>query len=116
MVAVIGALTPRLPSLIGQGLAGPRCAAPLVQSLRPIVAEVYERVDLAIVLGHLYDEGDETVLREIPEVDLLVGGHNHRERESVLVVDGPIGVELRPYSVEVGRLDLCRAWPFFHDL
>ena len=105
-VAVIGALTPRLPSLIGQGLAGPWRAAPLVQSLRSIVAEVHERVDLVIVLGHLYDEEDETVLREIPEVDLLVGGHNHGGRESALVVDGRIGVKLRPYGVEVGRLDL----------
>ena len=105
-IGVIGALTPRLQHLIGKGLAGPWRALPLVDALRPVVSEIHERVDLVVVLAHLFDDEDEEVLRELPDVDVLVGGHNHGGWRTPLVIDGRIGVKLRPYGIEVGRLDL----------
>lgn len=105
-VAVIGALTPRLPELIQVEQAGPWRAAPLLESLRPVVAEMRTRADLVIVLGHLFDAEDEALLHGIPEVDVLVSGHNHGGRERALKVDGRIGVKLRPYGRELGRLDV----------
>ena len=105
-VAVIGALTPRLRELIKLEQAGPWRAAPLLESLRPVVAEMHKRVDLVIVLGHLFDAEDELLLRGIPEVDVLVSGHNHGGRKTALKVDGRIAVKLRPYGRELGRLDI----------
>ena len=105
-VAVIGALTPRLPELIKLEQAGPWRAAPLLESLRPVVADMHKRVDLVIVLGHLFDAEDELLLRGIPDVDVLVSGHNHGGRETALEVDGRVGVKLRPYGRELGRLDI----------
>lgn len=105
-IGVIGALTPRLPHLIGNDLAGPWRALPVVAALRPVVSAMHERVDLVVVLAHLFDDEDEAILRELPEVDVLVGGHNHGGWRTPLVIDGRIGVKLRPYGMEVGRLDL----------
>ncbi len=106
-VAVIGALTPRLPALIGPGLVGPWRAAGLVDSLREIVEEMKQRADLVVVLGHLFDDEDELVLRELPGVDVVVGGHDHGGRDTELVVEGRIAVKLRPYGRELGRLDIA---------
>ncbi len=105
-VGVIGALTPRLPSLIKAELAGPWGARALVPTLRPIVADLRSRTDLVVVLGHLFDDEDEEILRELPDVDVLVSGHDHGGLEEALVVEGRIGVKLKPYGRELGRLDL----------
>lgn len=105
-IAVIGALTERLPALLKPGLTGPWRAAAIVETLRPIVAEADAKADLVIVLGHLFDDEDEQILRELPDVDILIGGHNHGGRETPLVIDERIGVKLRAYGRELGRLDL----------
>lgn len=106
-VGVIGALTPRLSRLIKPQQAGPWRAAPLVESLREPVAEMNARADLVVVLGHLFDDEDEAILRELPDVDVLVGGHDHGGRDTEFFIDGRIGVKLRPYGRELGRLDIA---------
>ncbi len=106
-IAVVGALTDRLERLLKPGLTGPWRAAPLIPALRPAVAEAHAKADLVIVLGHLFDDEDERVLRELPDVDILISGHNHGGREEPLVVDGRICVKMRSYGRELGRLDVA---------
>ncbi len=105
-IAIVGALTDRLEKLLKPGLAGPWRAAPLIATLRPVVAEAHAKADLILVLGHLFDDEDERILRELPDVDILVSGHNHGGRETPLVIDGRICVKLRSYGREIGRLDI----------
>ena len=105
-VAVIGALTPRLRQLVKPGQIGPWRVAPLVDSLNAQVSEMHERVDLIVVLSHLFDDEDELILRSIPDVDVVVGGHNHGGWETELIVEGRVGVKLRPYGRELGRLEI----------
>ena len=106
-IAVIGALTPRLLALIKPDQAGPWRATALVESLRPAVAAMHERVDMVVVLGHLFDDEDNLVLRELRDVDVLVSGHDHGGRSEPLLVGGRVGVKLRAYGVELGRLDIA---------
>jgi len=106
-VAVIGALTEQLPKLLKPGVTGPWKAASLVETLRPIVAEAHSKADLIVVLGHLFDDEDELLLRGLPDVDILVSGHNHGGRKEALVVDGRVCVKLRSYGRELGRLDIA---------
>ncbi len=106
-IGVIGALTAGLARLIKPAQAGPWRAAPLVESLREPVAEMNARADLVLVLGHLFDDEDEEILRRLPDVDVLVGGHDHRGRDTEFLIDGRIGVKLRPYGSELGRLDIA---------
>lgn len=105
-IAVIGALTPRLPTLIKPEQAGPWRALPLVESLGPIVREMHARVDMVVVLGHLFDDEDLLVLRELSDVDVVVSGHDHGGLEREALVDGRIVVKLRPYGRELGRLEI----------
>lgn len=106
-IAVIGAVTPRLLALIKADQAGPWRTAGLVESLRPVVEEMHERTDMVVVLGHLFDDEDELVLRELPDVDVVVSGHDHGGRQEPLLVDGRVGVKLRAYGVELGRLAIA---------
>ena len=106
-IAVVGALTARLARLLKPGVTGPWKAAPLIPALRPVVAEARARADLVVVLGHLFDDEDERILRELPGVDILISGHNHGGREEPLAIDGRICVKLRAYGRELGRLDIA---------
>ena len=106
-IGVIGALTTRLRQLVKPGQIGPWRVTPLVDSLRVVVSEMHEQADLVVVLAHLFDDEDELVLRGLPDVDVLVGGHNHGGRQTELIVDGRIGVKLRPYGRELGRLEIA---------
>lgn len=106
-IGIVGALTERLARLIKPAQSGPWRATPLVEALREPVAEMNERADLVVVLGHLFDDEDEAILRELPDVDVLVGGHDHGGRDTELLIDGRIGIKLRPYGRELGRLDIA---------
>ncbi len=105
-VAVVGALTERLPQLIKPQQAGPWTAGPVVESLAPVVREVHEQADVVIVLGHLFDDEDELVLRHLTDVDVVVSGHDHGGYRREVVIEGRIGVKLRPSGRELGRLDI----------
>ena len=106
-IGIVGALTAGLARLIKPAQAGPWRATPLVESLREPVAEMNARADLVVVLGHLFDDEDEAILRGLRDVDVLVGGHDHGGRDTELLIDGRIGVKLRPYGRELGRLEIA---------
>ena len=106
-IGIVGALTERLARLIKPAQSGPWRATPLVESLREPVAEMNATADLVVVLGHLFDDEDEAILRALPDVDVLVGGHDHGGRDTELLIDGRIGIKLRPYGRELGRLDIA---------
>lgn len=48
-----------------------------------------EGVDLVIALTHMRDENDHRLAKEVPEIDLLLGGHDHHHH--VLEMDGREG-------------------------
>lgn len=105
-VAVVGALTEMMPKLTVSDRLGPWKAMPLVEALKPVVAEVKEKVDLILVLGHL-DRGEaEKILRGLPEVTLVIQGHDHDGWEKALDIDGRIAVNTQGYGQALGRLDL----------
>ena len=105
-IGVVGALTARLARLIKPEQAGPWRAEPIVESLAPVVREIHGDVDLVVVLGHLFDDEDEQVLRHLTDVDVVVSGHDHGGLDEELVIDGRIVVKLRPSGRELGRLDI----------
>lgn len=105
-IGVIGVVTEQLHNLTRDVFRGPWEAAPLVPTIRRWAREVGEQADLIVVLAHCFDDEDDRMLAELPEVDLIVGGHNHGGAEDVKVVDGRLCVKVRSYGRELGRLDL----------
>ncbi|HLX46644.1 MAG TPA: bifunctional UDP-sugar hydrolase/5'-nucleotidase [Bryobacteraceae bacterium] len=106
-VAVIGVVMgDMMGTLVTPKDAGPWHVAPLIETIRKYVAEVKDRADLIVVLGHIKDQEGDEILRDVPEVGVVVMGHDHRGLTEMRRVDGRVGVLLRGYGVELGRLDL----------
>ena len=105
-IAVIGAMTDTLPALSTPKLLEDWHAAPLVETARKYARELRDQSDLIVLLGHITDAEEATLLKEAPEIPVLVTGHIHRGIEQASVVDGRIMVRAKGYGEEVGRLDL----------
>jgi 2',3'-cyclic-nucleotide 2'-phosphodiesterase (5'-nucleotidase family) len=103
-LAIIGALLENLPVRATE--MGPWHVAPVVESLRPVVAEAKQRADLVLVLGHIRIREAEQVLEQLPDVAVVVFGHPHDGLEKELERDGRIGVQASGYGRDVGRLRL----------
>lgn len=105
-IAVIGAL---LGDLVGNystpEQAGPWKVLPVGDTVRKAVAAIGGRADLIVVLGHLHDEETNEILHNIPQVSLVIAGHDHAGYKEMLQVDHRYAVQAKAYGVELGRLN-----------
>jgi 5'-nucleotidase / UDP-sugar diphosphatase len=107
-VAIIGAI---LGNLVGEMVTAPQVGPwkvlPVVETVRRYAKELRPRSDLVVVLGHIRDKEEvEEILKQVPEVDVVVAGHNHASYPKMMNVDGRVAVLVQGYGVELGRLDL----------
>ena len=106
-VAVIGVL---LGDLVGNlatpEKVGPWHILPVVETVRKYAAELRDKSDLIVVLGHIHDQEADEILQQVPEVSIAIVGHSHREYAKLHNFDGRVGALVTSYGVELGRLDL----------
>ncbi len=107
-VGIIGAI---LGDLVGTVItreeAGPWHTLPVVETVRKYARELRDRTDLIVVLGHIHDETEvNEILKQVPEVSVVVGGHSHEGYPAMMNVDGRVAVLVRSYGAQLGRLDL----------
>lgn len=106
-VGVIGLVMGNLvEGFLTPATAGPVTTKPVVEAVRAAARELDGKVDVVVALGHILQAEGSAILREVPEVALVVEGHNHRGRDMMEEVAGRVAVGLRGYGVEVGRLEL----------
>jgi 5'-nucleotidase/UDP-sugar diphosphatase len=107
-VAIIGELLADIATdLSTPAQLGPARATPVVENVRSFARKLRDQSDLIIVVGHIHDTTEvDAILRDVPEVSVVVAGHSHRGYEQMHQVDGRVGVLVRGYGVELGRLDL----------
>ena len=105
-VAVIGALLERVLESTTLSRLGPYHAAPNIETLRPLVAEAAQKADIVIVLGHLEKAEAENILRALPDVSVVVIGHEHAPWKASVEIDGRLVVHAEGYGRQVGRLVL----------
>src|SRR4029453_7413360 len=94
-LATVGARLENLPVRATE--MGPWHVAPVVDSLRPVVAEAKQRADLVVVLGHIRIREAEQGLEQLPDVAVVVFGHPHDGLDKELEHDGRIGVQASGY-------------------
>lgn len=105
-IGVIGIVTEQLANLTRAELRGPWRSAPIVETVRRYAAELKDKTDLVIVLAHNFNDEDDDILAGVPEVPILISGHNHGGQEDVKEVDGRVCVKVRAYGRELGKLDV----------
>ena len=107
-VAVIGALLGDMVGTVTTAeAAGPWHVLPVVETVRKYAQELRPRSDLIVVLGHIHDKEEaEAILKDVPEVSVVVAGHTHVAYPSMMNFGGRVGVLVDAYGREYGRLDL----------
>jgi len=107
-VGIIGVI---LGDLVGTVItkenAGPWHTLPVVETVRKYAAEIRDRTDLIVVLGHIHDETEvNEILKQVPDVSVVVAGHSHEGYPAMTNIDGRVAVLVPAYGVRLGRLDL----------
>jgi len=106
-VAVIGLL---LGDLVGNlathDKVGPWHVLHVVETARKYAAELRDKSDLIVVLGHIHDAEADQILQQVPGVSVAIVGHAHKEYAKLHNFDGHVGALVTSYGVELGRLDL----------
>jgi 2',3'-cyclic-nucleotide 2'-phosphodiesterase (5'-nucleotidase family) len=105
-IAVIGLMTGRLDDLTRSDFRGPWRALPPAETAERYAKELRDQVDLVVALGHLFDDEDDDILRNAPDVPVVVSGHNHGGQQEIKEYEGRVCVKVRAYGRELGRLDL----------
>lgn len=114
-VAIFGLTSDRTPILtLPENTADLEFKDP-VATAKELVPELKKQADLVIALTHLgfyekdsanYQEGDLYLAEQVPEIDVIVGGHTHTEMTEPKMAGNTLIVQAGGYSEAVGRLDL----------
>ena len=73
-VAVIGTATPIMGNATDQLLK----VQPIAAAVKPLVDKLDQEADLIVLLTHLGPPTDQKLIRAMPRVDILFGGHHHK--------------------------------------
>jgi 5'-nucleotidase / UDP-sugar diphosphatase len=107
-VAIIGVVLGDLKgNFASPSEVGPWKVLPVVETVRKYAAELRDRSDLIVVLGHIHDDEEvKEILKQIPAVSVVVAGHTHDAYPEMMNVDGRVAVLVNSYADQLGRLDL----------
>lgn len=105
-IAIIGAVMGNLLDYTTAQELGPLRVLPVVQSVGQYAKDLRSKSDLIVVLGHIEIKEAEDILRQVPELNLVIKGHDHRGTATPITVDDRIAVWCKAYGIELGRLDL----------
>ncbi len=83
---------------------------------RILVPQLRQQADVVILISHLGIGDDERLAREVPGIDVIVGGHSHTrlaeprfiewQQKAPVNLGGTIVVQAHQWGGELGRLDL----------
>ena len=87
-------------------LVGPWKVADPVETARTYARQLQDRTDLIVVLSHITTKEMDEMLAKAPEVSVIVAGHEHTGLENMRRVEDRVGVRVKSYGRELGRLEL----------
>lgn len=106
-VAIIGAVMGDLvEGFLKPNDAGPYRALPVVETMARYAREVRQRADIVVVLGHIHQKEGSQIIQDVPEVHVVVEGHNHGGRQELEAVQGRVAVGCQGYGRDLCKLEL----------
>ena len=78
----------------------------LPEAARSIVQEIDPLTDLIILLTHAGVDEDKELAREVPGIDIIIGGHRHTQLEQPVIENGVIIVQTGSRTSNLGRLEI----------
>ncbi|GED71054.1 hypothetical protein BRE01_47560 [Brevibacillus reuszeri] len=77
-----------------------------VEVAKTVVPELKKEVDHVIVVSHIGVDVDREIAKNVPGIDLIVGGHSHTPLTTPELVNGTYIVQDWEYGKSLGRADL----------
>ncbi|TCZ78965.1 bifunctional metallophosphatase/5'-nucleotidase [Paenibacillus albiflavus] len=77
-----------------------------VEVAKKLVPELKKKADHVIVVSHVGIDMDREIAKNVPGIDLIVGGHSHTPLKTPEVVNGTYIVQDWEYGKSLGRADL----------
>jgi 5'-nucleotidase len=88
-----------------------------IETARSVVDEIRSQCDIIVLISHCGQDVDEKLARDVPGIDVIVGGHSHSRLPSGEFIwrsedlksdeiNGTIIVQAHQWGGELGRLDL----------
>jgi 5'-nucleotidase len=105
-VGVMGLTTADLARLTNAKTRAAMRARPLLDAARPLAQALRERCDVVVAVSHGGVDADRALARELPLLDVIVGGHSHTRMTSPVVEGRTLVVQAGAHAREYGRLDL----------
>jgi 5'-nucleotidase/UDP-sugar diphosphatase len=105
-ILLVGLTTPETPittaprNVIGLDFADPAATA------KAVIDEYGDDADAIVALTHLGFENDLALARDVPELDVVVGGHTHTEVDEPAKVGKTLVCSAYEYGIYLGRMDL----------
>ncbi len=104
-VAVIGLLTGEMKTLSTPALMGPWRVAPVMAAARRWAAEARRNADVVVLAGHLVAAEEAVILHTIPDIAIVVSGHEHTGMKAPLSEGDRVLVRVQAKGEELGRLE-----------
>jgi 2',3'-cyclic-nucleotide 2'-phosphodiesterase (5'-nucleotidase family) len=105
-VAVLGLVTEELATTTHPRNAIGVSVDDAIATARALIPGLRREADLVVVLSHLGIAEDRRLAREVPGVDLVVGGHNHNRYAQPVIENGVPIVQAGDWGRWLGRMDL----------
>lgn len=106
-VAIIGLMMENLAELTYGYNLGPWRVLPLVETAQACIRRAKASgAQLIVGLAHIFPKEEQMLLAELPEMHLLVSGHDHGGMKQILRDGNRMVVRTRPFGAELGRVDL----------
>jgi 2',3'-cyclic-nucleotide 2'-phosphodiesterase (5'-nucleotidase family) len=107
-IAILGLTTDRLVNIVRISANRGVAVADPVQVARRLVPLLRREADLVIALTHIGVEEDRRLARDVPGIDLIVGGHSHTRLDEPVYADddageGPPIVQTGAWGDRIGR-------------
>ncbi|OPA75375.1 multifunctional 2',3'-cyclic-nucleotide 2'-phosphodiesterase/5'-nucleotidase/3'-nucleotidase [Paenibacillus selenitireducens] len=77
-----------------------------VEIAKKLVPELQAQADHVIILSHIGVEKDREIAKNVPGIDLIIGGHSHTPLRTPEVVNGTHIVQDWEYGKSLGRVDM----------
>lgn len=105
-VLVVGVHMEDLSKLVSPANLRPWKTISPVEGVRKAVEEVGGKADMVIALVHSSPDDGLRILNEVPEVDVVINGHEHGPMEQMARAGNGVMVRNRGYGTEIGRLSI----------
>ena len=105
-VAIIGLILPDAASIIEASSVAGIHFTDTAKTVRTYLPELRKQADLVVALTHIGLDNDRKLATDVPDLDVIVGGHSHTALRAAVTVGKTVIVQTGAYTANLGDLEL----------